>query len=283
MSVIISHVALGQGTEKKIGYVNENGFTVADSTSPAAKYYRTIELNEKCYCYIVREYTREGRIRSVGEYSQYDEQHHTQEGRSIQYYENGNIKHEGIYRSNKPTGEFIYYYENGKTRERVEGISDFKPRYVQGYDTQGRELLTDGNGELKDTDDDGNVIYSKVRDHHIVSCYKLAPAQDTLFLPIVQMAEYPGGMPAMLRFLSENVKYPRSARKARIEGSVFVSFVVAKNGSLQDIMIVKGISPECDAEVIRVIQRMKAWNLAVERGKAIKSRFVLPVKFHLRH
>ncbi|MCD9018705.1 energy transducer TonB [Parachryseolinea silvisoli] len=275
--ILVSNIALGQSAEKKISYVSENGSAVSDSS--IAKSYRTLELNEKCYCYIVREYTLSGQIRSMEEYSQYDEKH-TQDGKTIQFYENGNIKREGFYKNNIPEGEFIYYYENGKPRERVENIFDPKPRYLQAYDTQGHELLTDGNGVMTDTNDAGEVIYSKVEAYNIKSCYKIKSAQDTVFLPIEQQAEYPGGMQAMMRFLSLNVKYPRAARKARTEGAVYASFVVGKDGVLQDFLIVKGIHPECDAEVIRILKLMNPWNPGIQRGQAVKSRFVLPVKFH---
>jgi TonB family protein len=277
LSGLAGRVACAQGAEKKIGYLNDIYGTVADSAT--AKYYRTLEFSEKCYCYIVRQYNRSGQILSLDEYSRYDEKP-SQEGKAIKYYENGNIKQEGVYKDDKAVGEFISYYENGKPHERIEHSPDQKLRYIQSYDLQGRELLKDGNGVLVDTDDAGEVIYSKVAAYDLVSCYKIKAPQDTVFLPIEEQAAYPGGMQALMNLLSANVKYPRAARKARIQGSVFAAFVVGKDGVLRDFVIVKGISPECDAEVIRVLKLSKPWSPGIQRGKAVNSRFVLPVKFH---
>jgi TonB family protein len=270
-------IAFGQSAEKRLNYVTENGTEVDSSV---AKYYRTLEFNEKCYCYIVRDYALSGQIRSLEEYSQYDERQ-IRDGKTIQYYENGNVKQEGHYKNSNPVGEFIYYYENGKPHERVEHIHDPKPYYVQGYDAQGNEQLKDGNGVLTSMNDAGETIYSKVEAHTITSCYKIQPSQDTVLLPIEQEAYFPGGQAAINRFLSTNVKYPKSARRARIDGVVYASIVVNTDGVLTDFMIVKGLHPECDAEVMRALKLMPPWNPGIQRGKAVKSRFVLPVTFHI--
>jgi protein TonB len=65
------------------------------------------------------------------------------------------------------------------------------------------------------------------------------------------------------------------------EGSVFVSFVVDRAGTISEISVVKGISAECDKEAVRVVGMMPPWKPGKQNGKAVKSRFVLPVKFKL--
>jgi protein TonB len=105
--------------------------------------------------------------------------------------------------------------------------------------------------------------------------------EDKIFMVVEQQAEYPGGLESMAKFLQKNVKYPAAARRMGIEGSVFVSFVVDKEGKISDPQVVKGISAECDKEAIRVVNLMPPWKPGKQNGRAVKSRFVLPIKFKL--
>lgn len=104
---------------------------------------------------------------------------------------------------------------------------------------------------------------------------------DKIFTVVEQPAEYPGGLEAMYKYLQKNVKYPASARRMGVEGSVFVSFVVDREGKISDPQIVKGISADCDKEAIRVVSTMPPWKPGKQNGRAVKSRFVLPIKFKL--
>jgi len=104
---------------------------------------------------------------------------------------------------------------------------------------------------------------------------------DKIFTIVEQQAEYPGGAEAMIKFLQKNVKYPAIARRMGVEGSVFVSFVIDKGGVISDVQVIKGISAECDKEAQRVIKLMPPWKPGKQNGKAVRCRFVLPVKFKL--
>lgn len=105
--------------------------------------------------------------------------------------------------------------------------------------------------------------------------------EDVIFTVVEQQAEYPGGFAEMSKFVGKNLKYPAAPRRMNIEGSVFVSFVVDKEGNLSDIQIVKGIHADCDKEAIRVVKLMPPWKPGKQNGRAVKSRFVLPIKFKL--
>jgi protein TonB len=95
------------------------------------------------------------------------------------------------------------------------------------------------------------------------------------------VAAYPGGISALMEFLRRTVAYPASARRLGIEGTVYVSLVVEKNGEITELDIIKGISPDCDAECLRVVEAFPNWEPAIQRGKPVKSRFALPIKFTL--
>jgi len=105
--------------------------------------------------------------------------------------------------------------------------------------------------------------------------------EDKIFTVVEQQAEYPGGLESMMKFLQKNMKYPAVARRMGVEGAVYVSFVIDREGNISDIQIVKGISPECDKEALRVVKLMPLWKPGKQNGKAVRSRFVLPIKFKL--
>jgi protein TonB len=102
-----------------------------------------------------------------------------------------------------------------------------------------------------------------------------------VYMVVEQQPEFPGGLAAMMKFLQTNIKYPSQARRMGTEGSVFVEFVVDQAGNINNPRVIKGIGSGCDEEAVRVIQKMPPWKPGKQNGKAVKVRFVLPVKFVL--
>ena len=109
------------------------------------------------------------------------------------------------------------------------------------------------------------------------------PAEDPnqIYTVVEQPAEFPGGVAAMMKFIRDNMKYPSQARRMGTEGSVFVEFVVEPTGAITGIKVIKGIGAGCDEEAVRVVQKMPSWKPGKQNGKAVRVRFVLPVKFVL--
>ncbi len=93
--------------------------------------------------------------------------------------------------------------------------------------------------------------------------------------------EFPGGMGALHAFLKENIRYPEAARKNRIEGKVFVTFTVEKDGSITHAKILHDIGGGCGQEAIRVVNSMPRWKPGTQRGKPVRTPFNLPVLFKL--
>lgn len=104
---------------------------------------------------------------------------------------------------------------------------------------------------------------------------------DQIFTVVEQMPEFEGGLEAMMKFISKNLKYPSAARRMGIEGQVFVQFVVDAEGKISEVKTIKGISAECDKEAERVIKMMPPWKAGKQNGKPVKVRFVLPIRFKL--
>ena len=95
--------------------------------------------------------------------------------------------------------------------------------------------------------------------------------------------EFPGGMKEMAKYIKSNLKYPEAAAKVSAEGKAFVQFVVKADGSISDVQIMRSSGNESlDAEALRVVKAMPKWRPAMNKGKAVNVKFVLPVVFKLQ-
>ena len=102
-----------------------------------------------------------------------------------------------------------------------------------------------------------------------------------VFRVVEEMPQFPGGMGEAMKFLAKNIKYPVESQKAKIEGRVIVQFVVKENGKVADIKVMRGVSPELDAEAIRVVGLMPDWIPGKQRGKAVPMKYTMPIMFRL--
>jgi len=101
------------------------------------------------------------------------------------------------------------------------------------------------------------------------------------FTIVEDMPEFIGGEKEMLRYLITNTKYPEIEKKLGNQGTVWVSFVVGKDGKVKNAKIERGVSEYLDKEALRVINAMPDWIPGKQRGKAVNVSFNLPVKFVL--
>ncbi|HOO94823.1 MAG TPA: energy transducer TonB [Proteiniphilum sp.] len=106
---------------------------------------------------------------------------------------------------------------------------------------------------------------------------------EEIFVVVEDQPLFPGGNAAMMKFLSDNIKYPVIAQENGIQGRVICNFVVEKDGSITDVQVVRGVDPSLDKEAVRVIQQMPRWKPGKQRGQAVRVRFTLPVVFRLQN
>ncbi|MDE6247471.1 MAG: TonB family protein [Muribaculaceae bacterium] len=106
---------------------------------------------------------------------------------------------------------------------------------------------------------------------------------EKIFVAVEQPAEFPGGAAAMMKWLSNNIRYPESAQQNGISGRVVVKFVVEKDGSIGQPSIVKGVDRDLDQEALRVVKRMPKWQPGKNNGQPVRSYFNLPVTFRLQN
>jgi periplasmic protein TonB len=105
--------------------------------------------------------------------------------------------------------------------------------------------------------------------------------EDPEFIVVEQQPEFKDGLKALYRFLSDNIKYPAVARESSIEGTVYVGFVVGRDGTIRDVAVKRGLGGGLNEEAVRVIQLMPKWNPGKQNGKAVSVAFTLPIKFRL--
>ena len=105
--------------------------------------------------------------------------------------------------------------------------------------------------------------------------------EQQIFQVVEEMPEFPGGMGECMKFLAKNIKYPTIAQENGVQGRVIVQFVVNRDGSIVDPVVMRGVDPHLDKEALRVIGKMPKWKPGKQRGKAVRVSYNLPVRFKL--
>lgn len=100
---------------------------------------------------------------------------------------------------------------------------------------------------------------------------------------VEQMPEYKGGLEALGNYLGRKMNYPSAARSAGVEGTVVVTFVVGRQGDIEDVKVLKGLGFGTDEEAVRVIKSMPRWTPGKQNGIPVAVRYTLPIKFALKN
>ncbi|HEY1008866.1 MAG: energy transducer TonB [Daejeonella sp.] len=93
--------------------------------------------------------------------------------------------------------------------------------------------------------------------------------------------EYPGGTRALAKYLGSTLRYPAKARENKVQGKVYIGFIVEKNGTLSDFKVIRGIGNGCDEEAIRVLKLSQPWKPGMAEGKAVRTSYVQPITYQL--
>jgi protein TonB len=104
---------------------------------------------------------------------------------------------------------------------------------------------------------------------------------EAIFFVVEVQPEFPGGMDSMYAFIQKNLIYPEKAKAEGIEGRVFITFTIEKDGSVSNVKILRGIGGGCDEAAKEVVEKMPKWKPGTQRGKPVRVQFNLPIKFEL--
>ena len=129
-------------------------------------------------------------------------------------------------------------------------------------------------------DENGEVLKAK----EVIATEPVKPKEEEnkVFDVVEQMPSYPGGMGALMQYLSSHIKYPAIAEENGIQGRVICTFVVERDGSITDVRIAKSVDPSLDKEAMRVVSSMPRWIPGKQNGSAVRVKYTLPVTFRLQ-
>lgn len=299
-------VCLGQKTDKEFYSAKDEITDEANSL-----YFKVGVKKDNFFVDSVFSYfTKTHQLRSV----ELRDQRGQPQGIYVEYFESGNIKEKGFFVEGYRSGQYEVFYSDGKQQYTYEypGKIPFEKdhadyRIIHYWDSTGNQLIKDGEGlcrcysellavfyaeegkvsqgfrEGKWKSFDGStLVFEEEYERGVLKKgVRYEEGEKFEYSQVMKMASFPGGLPELGKFISGNLKYPKEARKHKIQGLVYVSFIVRNTGHLDEIKCVNEISPLLRDEAIRVVRLMDAWVPGEMKGKPVNSRFVLPVRFKL--
>ena len=129
---------------------------------------------------------------------------------------------------------------------------------------------------------EGTRVVVKAESAEDTAQIKNVESTEKTFEVVEQMPTFKGGDAALMKYLSENIKYPKAAEKAGEQGRVVVNFIVEKDGAISNVNIVRSVTPTLDAEAVRVIKAMPKWVPGKQDGQFVRVKYNVPVSFRLQ-
>jgi protein TonB len=130
----------------------------------------------------------------------------------------------------------------------------------------------DPNAEIKIDEPVGNSDVKQVTEED----------PNKIFTAVEKEPNFPGGEAAFANYLGKNIHYPAIAKENNVQGKVFLSFVVERDGSLTDIRVVRGIGSGCDDEAVRVLKASPKWRPGIQNGRPVRVAYTIPISFTLQ-
>lgn len=257
----------------------------------------------------VSEYYLDGKVKLVGEsllpnYVRF-------EGTCVSYYPNGKRSAVNTYKSGGLTGIQYEFFPNGKLYI-VETHTLPTPNLpipqitiTSNYDSLGKALVENGTGHFIRYDKDFKYVAEEgdlknglkegewkfkedsvtavelYKDGKFISGTSNLNGDIKNYTVDATLPTFKGGPENFLRYLGESVRYPPSDREKNVQGRVVVSFIVEKDGSLSNIKAIQSVSPDIDAEAVRVIKNSPKWIPGTKFGRPVRASYIVPIKFSL--
>ncbi|MBK5284425.1 MAG: energy transducer TonB [Bacteroidia bacterium] len=131
-----------------------------------------------------------------------------------------------------------------------------------------------GNKTVNTPNADPAVSKAKAQDYIMIN-------GERVYTKAEQMAVFSGGNDAMFAFIQNNLKYPAQAKTNKVEGKVYVSFTVGRDGTVKNVTLIKGIGSGCDEAAMHVINSMPKWTPGTLQGRPVAVQYTLPIQFSL--
>lgn len=229
------------------------------------------------------------------------------EGSSIEFFPNGHRKAIRNYINGKLSGDVTEYFPNGQVY--ISGVyGEYNAIMInESRDSTGRILVKNDSGhyvkydaEFKDVIEEGNIVngtydgevHGRLNDsvNYVCTYNKGLLKEGTSYSKSGKKyqfskteiePQFKGGIDAFFRFLINNIQYPKVAKDNNVQGKVFITFVVEKDGSLTDIKVARGIGSGCDDEAIRVLRLSPKWIPGLQYGVPVRVQYTMPLSFTL--
>jgi TonB family protein len=298
---------------QNVYFIKNNGKYV--DTRDSADYIRVVrEPDSASTLYNVFEFYPNGTQKLIGKSAKIDPPQF--EGQCVTYYANSKRQSVISYKNGVKAGEDMEFYPNGRLYAQFSYPEDNKDRtadrsgnylIITNKDSLGNAQVTDGNGYFKGynskfayVEEEGPVkggkrdgqwkgdfqdfktTFTEIYDGGVLVS-GTATTKDGKVNTYLRSREVPpqfkGGLERFGRFLSNNIKYPDDALRRGIEGTVILSFVVEKDGTLTDIKVSKSVIPVIDNEAVRVLNNSPKWVPGTQFGFPVRVRYSVPVSF----
>lgn len=219
------------------------------------------------------------------------------------WHKNGKLAELLYYDTGKLITKGIQWYANG---QRATEYDFDKGIIINGWDKDSTALVTEGNGNMKHYNSEGKLIsmgtyksgrkvgewtyYSEDGNSYkendmgskLVHFEKsLASLENTTFTIVEEIAFPEGGLKVFYKYVRKNLKYPKSAKKRKLQGKTVINFIVNKEGALTHIKVLKSAGFTLDREAIRIMREAADWKPARNLGKPVKQMMNFPINFRL--
>jgi len=312
MLILIKEYAIAQ----EAVYVKKNGeFTVEKDS---ADFKRVVyELDSSINVFPIVDFYLTGKIKSRSFVTTVDPPIY--QGQKVDYYPNGKTMLNAHYEKGKMVGDVYSYYPNGKLyaiKECRDTIynpinGEFERQYLikSAKDSLGNDIVLEGKGYYVEYDKEtlskviaeGSILNGQwdreVKGKELnegltyVETYELGKlilgvakdnaGKEYTYKEVSVPAGYKGGMDAFYKYLMKEVRYPHVAQNKKIQGKVFLRFVIENNGLISHIQIINKVNSSLADEAIRVVNKSGVWEPAKRRGKAVRSIFRIPINFSI--
>ncbi len=154
------------------------------------------------------------------------------------------------------------------------------PKVVEVLNIVDDDIEIEDELEIEDTEADDETIIDVAP---VIETQEEEEEEEAqIFFIVEDMPEFPGGELALRKYIANSIKYPVIAQENGIQGKVYVSFVVDKDGSISDATIARGVDPSLDKEALRVVNALPKWKPGKQRGEAVRVSYTVPINFVLQ-
>lgn len=124
------------------------------------------------------------------------------------------------------------------------------------------------------------LLFSVIFSCCCVLSFGQAQLKETIYTSVEHMPEFPGGMAALQKYLSQNIKVPKIVREDNLQGKTIVKFIIDRKGKIRDIKVTRSISEELDKNIISLIENMPEWEPGRNGGEKVSVEYLIPINIH---